>query len=210
VGYVKRYNGSSWVDINPKRWNGSSWVDVEVYKYDGSKWVNISSQQYTTTWEATWTQTYRESGTKRTDYRSEKLCQGEYVSEPWGIMRSLCGFGDIESALQGAKINKVELYLHNEHWYYNSGGTAVIGYHNHATVPNTFSHSKYGAKYQNFSSRGQALWITMPNELGEGIRDGIYKGISIFANTSNLNYYGIFYGANDGSRKPKLKITYTK
>jgi hypothetical protein len=210
LGSLKRYNGSSWVDIQPKRWNGSSWVDVEVYRYDGNSWVKMTSQQFVTTWESTWTQTYRESGTKRTDYRAEKLCQGQYVSNPWGIMRSLAGFPSMTSELAGARIDKIEIYLRNEHWYYTSGGTVVIGYHNHASVPSTFSHSKYGAKTQAYSARGQALWIDMPIEFGEGIRDGEYKGFSIYANSENMNYYGIFYGANDGSSKPKIKITYTK
>ena len=39
--YVKRYNGSSWVDGVVKRYNGSSWVDAYTYRWDGSKWVQI-------------------------------------------------------------------------------------------------------------------------------------------------------------------------
>lgn len=210
MSFLKKWNGSSHVDINPKRWSGSSWVNAEAYKWDGSKWVNMTSQKYTTTWDATWTQTYRENGTKRTDYRSSKLCQGEYLSDPWGLMRSLCGFGDIASTLAGSVINDVQLYLKNEHWYYYAGGKAVIGYHNHSSEPTNFSHSKYGAKTESFSARGQARWIDMPNALAEGIRDGDYKGVSLYSSSNNMNYYGIFYGAGDGSSKPKLKITYTK
>lgn len=214
MGSLKRYNGSSWEDVPFKKWNGSSWVEPDVKKWDGSKWVILNQQQYTTTWEATWTQTYRESGIKRTDSRSGKLCQGKYSgdSNPWGIQRSLCGFNDsdMRSKLSGAKINDVKLYLKAEHWYYNSGGTAYIGYHNHANEPTNYSHSKYNAKSQKFDSRDEAIWIDMPNALGEGIRDNDYKGISIFANSTSYNYYGVFRGASDGSYKPKLKITYTK
>lgn len=210
MGLVKRWNGSSMVDINPKKWNGSAWVDVEVYKWDGSKWVNMTSQKYVNTWNSTWTQTYRDSGGKRTDYRANKLVQGYYgESEPWGLQRSLAGFGDIQTSIAGSKIEKVELYLYAEHWWYYAGGTAVIGYHNHSSEPSTFSHSVYGAKSQKFTARGQGQWITMPNTLGEGIRDGKYKGISIFANSYNKEYYGVFNGAGD-SYAPKLKITYTK
>lgn len=39
--YVKRYNGSSWVNTTVKRYNGSSWVDAYTYRWDGSKWVQI-------------------------------------------------------------------------------------------------------------------------------------------------------------------------
>jgi hypothetical protein len=125
-------------------------------------------------------------------------------------MRSLCGFGNIQSVLAGSVIKDVKLYLRNEHWYYNSGGTAVIGVHNHTSEPSTFSHTAYGTKTQSFSSRGQALWIDMPNVVGNGLRDGNYKGISIFANSTSMSYYGVFYGAGDGSSRPKLKITYEK
>lgn len=211
MSLIKRYTGSSFTTINPKRFNGSSWVDVDVYKFDGSKWVNMTSQKYTKTWEANWSQTYRESGTKRTDYRGDMICQGEYLADPWGLMRSLAGFNDasIRAELAGARIDDVKLYLKNEHWYYYAGGTAIIGYHNHASEPTNFSHSVYKAKSQKFTSRGQALWIDMPNALGEGLRDNRYKGISIFANSTSMEYYGVFYGAHT-SYKPKLKITYTK
>lgn len=47
--YVKRYNGSSWVNGTVKRYNGSSWVDAYVYKYDGSKWVQIYPETSVTT-----------------------------------------------------------------------------------------------------------------------------------------------------------------
>ncbi|MGR5954224.1 hypothetical protein ACT7DP_30130 [Bacillus paranthracis] len=160
---------------------------------------------------ASWTQTYRQTGSRRTDYRADKLVQGYYgEAEPWGLQRSLCGFGDIKSKLAGARIKKVELYLYAEHWWYYAGGTAVIGYHNHSNEPDYFGHSVYGAKYQRFTSRGQGMWIDMPIALGEGIRDGYYKGISIFADSYSRDYYGVFSGAWDGGNAPRLKITYEK
>lgn len=210
MSQIKKKTSNGWVDVSIKKRTSNGWVDVDVYKRQDGKWVKLTSQQYTTTWESNWTQTYRQSGTKRTDYRGEKICQGEYLSDPWGIMRSLVGFPDMNSTLSGAKINDVKIYLKNEHWYYNAGGKAVIGYHDHSSRPTTFSHSKYGVKTQSYSSRGQALWIDMPNDFGEGLKDGRYEGFSIYANSSNMNYYGIFYGAKDGSNKPKIKITYTK
>ena len=207
---LKVRKGGSWVDIKPKKRTSSGWVDADVYKRVNGKWVKMSSRKFTKTYNATWTQTYREAGTKRTDYRSEKLCQGRYVLEPWGVMRSLIGFGSVVNDLKGATINKVELYLRNEHWYYYAGGTAVLGYHNHSVRPTKFSHSKSGAVKQKYTARGQAKWITLPNAFGNGLRDKKYRGVSVFINSTNMGYYGIFYGAKDGSNKPKLKITYTK
>ena len=39
----KRWNGSSYVDINTKkRWNGSSWVDIVTAKrWNGSSWIDL-------------------------------------------------------------------------------------------------------------------------------------------------------------------------
>jgi len=213
LGRIKQWRNGQWQDVSVKQYRNGQWVEVDVKQWRNGKWENLTSQQYTKTWDCIWTQTYRKSGTKRTDYRAEKLCQGQYVTEPWGIMRSLCGFDDgsrIRNELAGAKIIDVKLYLYAEHWYYYSGGTVYIGYHNHSSKPDTFSESKYRAVTATYSARGQGKWIDLPNSFAEGIRDGDYKGISIFANSTSMNYYGIFSGVHDGNNKPKLKITYEK
>ena len=212
MGLVNRWDGSSMVNAPVNRWDGSNWVTAVVNKWDGSKWVNINSQAVTTTWDCTWTQAYQGDGTKRTDSRGNQLVQGMYDSS-WGIHRSLIGFDNgstIKSVLAGATIQDVSLYLHNEHWYYTTGGTVVLGYHNNSSEPTTFNSTVNDQKRQAFSARGQAQWIDMPNALGEGIRDGKYKGVSIYINSSVKDYYGIFSGYGDGSYKPKLKITYVK
>lgn len=211
---IKKYTTSGWVDAPFKKWSGSAWVEPEVKKWDGSKWVIMNQQQYTKTWNANWSHTYRETGEKRTN-SGNTMYQGKYkyLETPiWGLMKSLCGFDDasMRTELAGSKISNIQLYLRAEHWYYYAGGTAVLGYHNHALEPSTFSHSKYGAKIQKYTSRDQAKWISMPIDFGEGIRDNRYKGFSIFANSTNDNYYGYFNGVESSSYKPKLKITYTK
>lgn len=212
VGRVKVRKNGAWQDATVKVYKSGAWQEAKIYQRKDGTWIDRSTQTYTKTWTSTWTQTYRESGTKRTDYRAEKICQGEYLSDPWGIMRSLIGFNSsaIQTELSGATISKVQLYLKNEHWYYVAGGTVYIGYHNHSSKPTTFSHSAYGKKTEKYTARGQGKWITLPNALAEGIRDGKYKGISVFANSGSGSYYGIFSGANDGSNAPKLKITYKK
>lgn len=208
---IKTLRNGQWVDAELYTRRNGQWVRAEAYTRRNGQWANVTSQTYTDTFWASWTQTYRTSGTKRTDYRADKLVQGYYgEAEPWGLQRSLCGFGDIKSKLAGARIKKVELYLYAEHWWYYAGGTAVIGYHNHSNEPDRFGHSVYGAKYQRFTSRGQGMWIDMPIALGEGIRDGYYKGISIFADSYSRDYYGVFSGAWDGGNAPRLKITYEK
>jgi hypothetical protein len=209
---VHQFRNGSWDTLDINQYRNGAWVDVEVMQFQNGAWVNLTSQQYSDTWTSNWTQSYRGSGTKRTDYRSNMLCQGRYAYDPfWGLLRSLAGFNDadIRAKLAGARIDRVQLYLKADHWYWHSGGTAVIGYHNHDTEPLEFSHSKYGQKTADFNSRSHAQWITMPNAFGEGLRDNRYKGFSIYAGSNNHIYYGVFHGAY-GSYPPKLKITYTK
>ncbi|PGA05637.1 hypothetical protein [Bacillus mycoides] len=208
---IKTLRNGQWVDAELYTRRNGQWVRAEAYTRRNGQWANVTSQTYADTFWSSWTQTYRTSGTKRTDYRADKLVQGYYgEAEPWGLQRSLCGFGDIQSKIAGSRIKKVELYLYAEHWWYYAGGTVVIGYHNHSNEPDRFGHSVYGAKYQRFTSRGQGMWIDMPIALGEGIRDGYYKGISIFADSYSRDYYGVFSGAWDGGVAPRLKITYEK
>ena len=38
-GFVRLWNGSSWIQTTPYVWNGSSWVRVMPYIYNGSSWV---------------------------------------------------------------------------------------------------------------------------------------------------------------------------
>jgi hypothetical protein len=208
---IKKLTSNGYVIVSPKKWDGKNWVVAQAFKYANGKWDGISAQKQTRTWEANWSRTYVTDGSKRTDYRGTMLCQGKYQNDSFGHMRSLCGFNDasMRQELAGAKIEKVELYLRNEHWYYHSGGTVFIGYHNHANEPANFSHSLHNQKSQSFSSRGQAQWINMPLDFATGIRDNKFKGFSIFAASDAIGYYGVFYGANT-SYKPKIKITYTK
>lgn len=213
MAFIKKKSGSNFYDVPVLKKSGSDWVEVDVYKRSGSSWIKMTRQDYEKTFNATWSQAYRGNRNyiKRDDERSGKLTQGQYNPDPfWGVQRSLCGFGDIQSELAGADIKSVHLYLKAEHWYWYSGGKAVIGYHNHSYEPSTFSHSKYGQKVQEFSSRSQALWIPLSTAFGRGIRDGNYKGFSIYASSTSHLYYGYFRGAYDGSYKPKLKIKYSK
>lgn len=208
---INKKTSTGYQVVNPKKWDGKNWIAANVYERVSGGWESLTAQKQSDTWEANWSQTYVSDGTKRTDYRGNMLCQGKYQNDSFGHMRSLCGFddADMRAKLAGAKIEKIELYLRNEHWYYYSGGTAVIGYHNHANEPNTFSHSEINQKTQRFSGRGQAQWINMPLDFATGIQNNKYKGFSIFTASDAIGYYGVFYGAHT-SYKPKIKITYVK
>lgn len=141
------------------------------------------------------------------------MYQGRYTPAKFegdrGRQRSMVGFNhaDMRSKLNGARIEKVEIYLKNKHFWYSSG-KAMIGYHNSTSMPADFQQSRYAVKSENFT-QGQGRWITMSNEYGEWLRDGKAKGFTLFSNSNDLNYYGYFHGKGAGS-EPKIRITYKK
>lgn len=219
MALMKRWNGSSWQDYVPRRWNGSSWVNAIVRRWNGSSWQIISSQQFTKTWECTWTRSYGGNNAYKGDqWGGRKLYQGRYGSPDswtydWGRQKSMAGFNytDIQNNLRGSRIDKVEIFLRNEHFWYYSGGAAYIGTHNNTSPPSNFAQRRYGLVYQAFQGRGQGYWITMPINFGEALRDGMEKGFTLYRDSNELSYYGYFHGENTGAAyAPKIRVTYTK
>ena len=167
-------------------------------------------QQRTKTYTSTWTRSYQGDGSLRIS--NGDMYQG-YYSGTNGNQRSLIGFNDdqIRSDLSGATINKVEVRLDNQHFYYNSGGVACIGTHNYGGAPSTWSGSRVDEIRQTFNwAKGAVKWVTVSNTFGTDLRDGTATGLALGpgVNTS-LTYYGFFAGQN-GTYKPQIRITYTK
>lgn len=214
---IKRWNGKSWVDHRVRRWNGKAWVNAVVKRWNGKAWVVISEERKVKTWECTWTHSFGGANSIKPNYLGGKslMYQGRYGAPDsnnydWGRQKSMAGFDwrNIQAELAGARIEKVEIYLHNQHFWYFAGGRAFIGQHNSATAPNTFSQSKYGIANIAFSGRGQAQWITLPNSFAEDLKAGRAKGFTLYRNSDELSYYGYWYGKGSGWRQPKIRITY--
>ena len=110
--YVKRWNGSAWVNGAVKRWNGSSWVDAYTYKWNGSSWVQLYPETIVTTSKTlntggkfrSWRSNGYETTTSTTTFK-----QGPYssYSAAYGYSdvtsSSLAGTGSI-SSLSSASI----------------------------------------------------------------------------------------------------------
>lgn len=232
---ILTFDGSNWIKNNAsvKVYNGSSWNPAKVYAFDGSHWILISEQTFTSQWNCTWSQSYWGKGADRWGvpswkYNTAKPVGGEtngnalyqgrfgapdtYIKGDKGIQRSMFGFNDtaIRKALQGSRIKKVELYVHSKHWWYYSGGQLHLGTHNGKGWQPKFNENHYNIKSQNYTARDQGRWITLPNWVGENLRDNKIKGFTTHIESQNLNYYGYMYGSNGGAKKPKLKITYVK
>ncbi|MFI6686594.1 hypothetical protein [Streptomyces sp. NPDC050485] len=159
-------------------------------------------QQYTRTYPAAWSGSYA----NRSGYNSyfgNAMLQGYYSSSN-GTQASLVGFpGSLTSDLSGAKIQKAELYLYFEHWYYNDGGTAVIKAHGHASRPSSFSCDSQSMAVGWGKNVGKWVDIT-------SIFDSTsWRGIALDPNNSSLSYYGRARGYGQDNA-PQLRVTYTK
>lgn len=167
-------------------------------------------QQYITTWTGTDSDSFQYFSWN--DRNVSECYQGHYSSTN-GNQYSMIAFdyASIQTALSGATVELVEVYLNNNHSYFNSGITAVIGTHNQTSVGGDHPASELtdGITTEHFS-KGQAKWFTVPNSIGNAFRDNTAKGLCLGPGTTNDNeYYGYFAGASQ-SGPPKLRITYTK
>lgn len=233
---VRRWNGSSWVVISEQTFT-KTWEATWSKSYNGAssnetiyrtaKWGDTVSH-YAVWYNKTWNQIVNWNNLKsphvifagvryivdKKEYPRKRdvaqLYQGRAEGSDRGRQRSMVWFdyGNISSNLKGSNIEKVEIYLKNQHFWYNAGGKARIGYHNSNGETSDFQHSKYGQKTVDFS-KGQEKWFEVPNEFGELLRDNGAKGFTLFEDSDNLSYYGYFEGHSSWNR-PKIRITYKK
>lgn len=166
---------------------------------------------YTKTYSCTWSGRY-DSGGSRISSNSD-IYQGYYDGTN-GNQKSLIGFdySTIASDLSGATVTKCELTMTNLHWYYNSGGTAVIGTHNQSvsSAPSSFGSVTSDRVESSGWPKGGTRTVDLGTTIGGEFAAGTSKGLVLGPGPStSKTYYGYFAGQNS-TNKPKLKITYTK
>lgn len=205
------------------------WFTLPSYKIiekTGSKWEVSSpnpetTKTYVDTFPATWSESYDGEGkVKPSQYTMGRLYQGRYGKyntidniqyNPiyWGVQRSLIGFDakKIQANLKGARIQKIELYLKNEHFWYAKGGRAAIVSHSFPNKPNKFNYTT--SVTDRYFTKGQGQWVVLPDSLGTLLKNGTISGFGLYRNTQQLDYYGYFSGATSSNR-PVLRVTYTK
>lgn len=185
-------------------------TEVQVFDLDDT---GEPGSQHVTTYDATWSATWDVSTGKRS---GDEVYQGDYSggNNRYGKV----GFDDaqIRSDLSGATIDKIEIRFKNEHTWFNDGWTvsqARIGTHNHASEP-TGSSSTSGSFGRSLHSwgKGQTKYVTLPNAIGEELRDNTTKGLTLGRTSGGTQgEYGWMTGADgSSSTKPRLRITYTK
>jgi len=216
---IFKWDGNKWIKPDIFRWNGSKWAKADVFRWGSKGFEKITEQRHQKTFDCTWSQSYGGNGQQKPQWLGSRdvMHQGRY-GEPytadwdWGIQKSMMGFDDtsIRKELEGAEIEKVELYLRNKHFWYYAGGYATIGYHNSSGRPSTFQSIKNQVHRLYFNGRGAAKWIDLGVNFGKDLRDNKVKGLVLYAPTTILDHYGYFYGQGGGAYKPKLRITYKK
>jgi hypothetical protein len=166
-------------------------------------------QTYTKTYAANGSASFQSDG----DNRGISECYQGYYSGTNGNQFSMITFpyATIQSDLSGATITKTELYLNNNHFFSNSGGTAIIGTHNQTSASGNHSSSQVNDNLDTESfTYGQAKWFTVTNTIGNAFKNNTAKGIALGPAPSNSqSYYGFFAG-NGQSGEPQLRITYQK
>jgi hypothetical protein len=118
----------------------------------------------------------------------------------------------ISSAISGATITKVELYVKNAKFYANSGGSQRFSMTTLGSMPSSGAASAtVGNGYTGnigFTT-GEGKWITLPSSAASTIASGGRVAI-IGPGSSNSNSYYSTWNDHVGSGTPALRITYTK
>lgn len=166
-------------------------------------------KQYTKEYACAWSRRYGNAGST-----TGEMYQG-YYSSTWGTQRSAMGFSSWGTDLSGATVNKVEVYLYANHWYYNSGGTARIGVHQSASDPGSSPASLASPggyiSSTNWPKPG-GRWVTLPSSWYAAFATNTWKGITLgwdLGSSTDRIYYSKWNG-NGMSSEPKVRITYTK
>jgi len=186
-------------DLGPVKVNTG--ILRNTYVTGGAAPTTPTVRTYTATYSSTGSGTYKGDGTKRTD--TSDVVQG-YNSYN-GDGKGLWIFPSVTGILSGATVNKIEVYAYANHWYYNSGGTALIKLHGYTSVPASSPAYTTAGISSNWPKPG-GRWVTIPSTFYAGFKSGTYRGILMGpSGGTNLLYYGRFNGSG-----AKLRVTYTK
>lgn len=167
-------------------------------------------QTYTIQWVPTWSATY-DGGNAYSSWLGSEAHQGSYDGTAGNNRRSLIGFDSstIVATLSGATILSCSVTLYAYHWYWNSGGTAILGTHGHASQPGTWSGTSGRVTSGSWPKPGMRT-VDLGTGIGAEFAAGTTKGIALGPGpTNDVQYYGKFSGAGM-TNQPVLTITYQK
>lgn len=196
---VKHWDGGSWANGEYRKWTGSVFNTANAYYWNGSSWVLMTdrtpptstfTKQYTTAFHMS----YAYGGTSQRNDGSEASSnyQGNYGGY-WGIQCSVFGYNTaIHNDIDGAVgYYYAQVFLSNQHWWYNDYGIAVIGTTASTGVTGTLNANRVGLVSASFSY-GQAKWVNLGTQFCSYADDGSFYGLVLYINSNDVRYYGYF------------------
>ena len=170
-----------------------------------------ATQTYTTLWVCNSSEAYTAGGTAET--WTNDLQQG-YYSSANGNQYSLALFTgngvsgqavSVATAMSGATLIKAEVFLYFKHWYYNSGGTAIVRANTLTSLAST-APSGSSVSSPNWPKPG-GRWVDITS-IWDTSKRGIWLGPGA---SSSLLYYGRAASHLDAAAyKPQLRLKYRK
>lgn len=127
-----------------------------------------------------------------------------------GNLRSFIGFPDIASALAGGALRYIRVWLWYGHWWNNSGGLPVIGWHSNLNKVTTAVGQDAAVITGPLIPRAAGAWIDLPVSWGNAFLAGTARGIALGPGpTTGAQYYGRANGPGQANA-PKIAIGWTK
>ncbi|TLQ46082.1 hypothetical protein [Streptomyces marianii] len=198
---VRLFGGSTFPGVMYVEDVGPAVPETGVYNTGGGTTMP-PKKTYVTTYNASWSGSYSSRGAYNSYYGNQ--CMQGYYSSNNGMQASLIGFpSSLGADLSGAVIQKAEIYIYFDHWYYNDGGKAVIKAHKFTARPATFSSD---AESQAISwGKNVGKWV----DITAVFDSTSWRGVALDPNNSDKTYYGRAHGVGQ-TYPPKLRVTYTK
>lgn len=213
---IKNATGTNVMNV-PLRANSPT----EMYIEDVGPYVSASGAIMTrvSVWEANQTMAYNSDGSNRTDeaYAGYGGPNPITVGDCYGadnnnysiaIFNSVAISGEttstIDTALTGATILKAELYVHCAYAESTYGLDLDVRTHTLTTLMNTVPTGT--AVTKNDISEGSGKWINITS-IWDTTKRGVWYGPGA---TMAASYHGHIRGADAGSGRPRLRITYRR
>jgi hypothetical protein len=179
---------------------------------DGAGGSTPVVKTYTTTYPCTWSGYYGDAGGNY-ELITEEAYVGQGESPTYGDTIALFGFSsDIATDLTGATVKRATFTAYANWWSENSGGTAIIGWHDYTSQPTVLGGSHMDEDEQRNAGWPKPGAVTTILETGfkTALQSGDARGIVLGRAPSTAKVYRGHFDAFDQTYPASLQITYTK